>query len=717
MLSKVSSFLVFYLFLFQNIICQTENYLIEKSPFSTDKYDEFSPVYYKNGIVFCSNQSLALPFNYSTGDNKSFFKIHFIDTAALKNKAEFLSDDLNSNFNDGPVSFNRTGDTIYFSRNIIGNARPWKASDPRNTLGIFFAVRSGNKWENITELRFNSDSYNVTTPWLTPDGKRLYFASDKPGGYGGADLYYCEWKNNYWNNPVNLGNIINTEGNEAYPFVNAAGDLFFSSDGHKGMGGKDIYYSIFMDSVWIKPVMVNPPINSEYDDFAFIADENISEGFFTSKRSASMDIYNFKTLIPQLFYCGEQKKDLFCFSFQDDLTIDIDPVNLQFTWDFGDGKTKAGYIVDHCFPGPGKYQVKQNIIEKKTGRIVFNKVTYNLELKETVQGYIKVPDNIPPGMEVVIDGSESHLPGYEISNYNWDFGNGIYKTGKSVSYAFKENGEHVIHLGIQAREISTGINRNICVSKKIIIGERKTAMGSGNPETEKTVQTLPGVNDYYNAMISYRYSAADALAEKAIFQSEIISSGTSIKKDDNVFKKLDPKFSVKEIYLEDEKIFSYVIDEGMSFMDVYFSLREIMPSSFKNARIKTYIPANQAERELWNIKRLYGTSADLFFDRDDFRVKNGEYPVLDQIIILMKKNTSVKIEIAGHTDNSQPVEATNQKLSQSRAQSILNYMVEKGISRTRLKATGYGSARPVAPNYSEADRMKNRRIDFIFLND
>ncbi len=161
----------------------------------------------------------------------------------------------------------------------------------RNKLGIFYAVLEGKKWTKIRELRFNNEWYNVTTPYLSPDGKRLYFASDKPEGYGGSDLYYCEWKNDYWSDPVNLGPVINTKGNESYPFVNPAGELLFSSDGHPGLGGKDIFFSRPKDNDWLPPVRLDPPVNSQYDDFGIITDSLMSEGYFSSKRNKSVDIF------------------------------------------------------------------------------------------------------------------------------------------------------------------------------------------------------------------------------------------------------------------------------------------------------------------------------------------------------------------------------------------------------------------------------------------
>ena len=177
-----------------------------------------------------------------------------------------------------------------------------RLSSVRNKLGIFYAVFDGNDWTKIRELRINNEWYNVTTPWLSPDGKRLYFASDKPGGYGGSDLYYCQWKNDYWDDPVNLGPVINTKGNESYPFINAAGEFFFSSDGHPGLGGKDIFFSRYSDSSWSRPVCLDAPVNSQYDDFGIFTDTLMKEGYFSSNRDKSVDIFHFRTNFPQIFY-------------------------------------------------------------------------------------------------------------------------------------------------------------------------------------------------------------------------------------------------------------------------------------------------------------------------------------------------------------------------------------------------------------------------------
>ena len=164
---------------------QIETYSIKKASFSSDKYDEFSPVFYKNGIVFCSNRNLSLS-SHSTSQNKGLFKIYYIDTTGKADweNTKLFSKSLTTILNDGPVTFSKGRDTIYYSRNQDVSSKLSDISSPRNKLGIYFAVLIDGQWTKVRELRINNEWYNVTTPYLSPDGKKLFFASDKPGGFG-----------------------------------------------------------------------------------------------------------------------------------------------------------------------------------------------------------------------------------------------------------------------------------------------------------------------------------------------------------------------------------------------------------------------------------------------------------------------------------------------------------------------------------------------------
>ena len=226
-LNRMKNFLIILLLaLMHNLSAQTETYTVTKAPFSSDMYDEFCPVFYKNGIVFTSNRKSASVSEYETASGSSTFDIKYVDTTGKVTwrKTQLFSKQLMTPLNEGPVTFNSTYDTIYFARNLMVDGKSSELSTPRNKIGIFTANLNGNSWTRIRELRFNNEWYNISTPWLSSDSKRLFFASDKPDGYGGSDLYFCNWQGDYWGEPVNMGPVINTPGNEAYPYVNPAGE-------------------------------------------------------------------------------------------------------------------------------------------------------------------------------------------------------------------------------------------------------------------------------------------------------------------------------------------------------------------------------------------------------------------------------------------------------------------------------------------------------------
>ena len=457
------------LLLFQeSFLGQTETYTVSLAPFSSKEYDEFSPVYYKDGIVFCSNMTTNSFFNYSESKDKGFFKLYFYKIAgnSLRSGPELFSKSLSSRLNDGPVTFSRGEDTIYFSRNLEVSGNLKDLSGPRNKLGIFSARIAGEDWAKIHEFRLNSEWYNITDPCLSPDGKRLYFASDKPGGYGGSDLYFCQWMGTYWADPVNLGGVINTSGNESYPFINSSGELFFSSDGHPGLGGKDIFFSRFSDSAWIEPIHLDPPVNSSSNDFGIITDPLMNSGYFSSDRNKSIDIYHFKTNYPQVFYSSFQKENQYCFMFSDKGTIVVDTANLQYLWSFGDGKTAYRSVVKHCFPGPGKYSVKLDIVEKGTGKLFFTKLWYDLEIRDFEQPYINSSDFAVNGDVLEFDGLKSNLPGYEVINYSWDFGDGSRSSGASARHSYWAKGEYTVNLGLTLKSTSNGDIHKTGISKK-----------------------------------------------------------------------------------------------------------------------------------------------------------------------------------------------------------------------------------------------------------
>ena len=700
----------------QIIVAQQETYTIKKAPFSSDEYDEYSPVFYKNGIVFCTNRNGSLS-NYSSSQNKRLFKINFIDTTGKVKwqNSKLFSKSLKTKLNDGPVTFNIAGDTIYYSRNLEVDNKSGNLSSARNKLGIFYAIKEGKDWTKIRELRSNNEWYNVTTPWLSPDGKRLYFASDKPDGFGGSDLYYCQWKGDYWDDPVNLGPVINTAGNEAYPFINPAGELFFASDGHPGLGGKDIFFSRFSDSNWLTPVRLDAPINSQYDDFGIITDSLIAEGYFSSNRDKSLDIFHFETNFPQIFYATAQKENTYCFSFSDSGAIVIDTLKLKYLWDFGDGTKASGAVVKHCFKSAGQYSIRLDIMDRSTGNLFFSKLAYNLDLRDYVQPYINSQDAAITGEAIDFDGLKSNLPGYEILGYVWDFGDGTRLRGESVKHTFKETGEYLVNLGVTLKSDSSGNIHNTGVTKKISIVNDQRERNSFLIERARLLDELPDVRNYSNAVFKSFYSAEKGFAQSAVFQVELLSSKTKIEVNSNIFRNVPKKYEVKEFFNQVTGTYSYIADRQINLMATYIAYKEMLGYGFKEARTKIEILQDPAAKELNSLKKIFGVSTDSYFDRYG-RLTSTAYLLLDQVTRIMNKYPEIRLEVAVHSDNTGSPQS-KLSLSQRYAKVITDYLINKGIDSNRLISKGFGGTRPIAPNYLEKDRALNRRVDFNIIRE
>jgi outer membrane protein OmpA-like peptidoglycan-associated protein len=708
--------LLFLIFLFTKILLgQSETYIVRKASFSSDKYDEFSPVYYKNGLIFCSNRNLGLS-NHTTSQNKGLFKICYIDTTekAGWENAKLFSRNLSTILNDGPVTFNSQRDTIYYSRNHDITSKLSDISSPRNKLGIYSATLVSGEWTKIKELRINNEWYNVTTPCLSPDGKKLFFSSDKPGGFGGSDLYYSLWKNNRWEDPVNLGPVINTKGNESYPFISFTGDLFFSSDGLQGHGGKDIYFSQFSDSTWHAPVCLNPPINSKSDDFGIVTDAAMNEGYFSTNRDKSYDIYHFRTIIPQVLYDKVQKENTYCFTFADSGAIVVDTLNLKYNWDFGDGVKASGALVYHCYKGAGKYPVKLDIVERITGNLFFSKLLYNLEILDFNQPYINSPDEVVKGDILKFDGLKSNLPGYRVLNYLWSFRDGERAFGSSVTHSFKEKGEYLVNLELTLQSESSGIIHKAGVSKKILVFNNNQEKALNLAKSASLSRAPSEIEKSKNVVTRVQYSAETEFRKDVVFSVELISSKTKMGLENKFFRNVPKKYSIAEKINSDDNSYSYVVDQEMSLMATYPAFRELNELGYKDARTKIFVLRDPAERELHSLIKINGAFADSYFDSSD-RLTSNAYIMLDQLVKLMNRYPSLKLEVAVHTDNSTTPEASL-TLSQLHSRVLVVYLVSRGINVKRLFPTGYGGSKPIAPNVLEKDRKLNRRIDFVIIN-
>ncbi len=262
---------------------------------------EFSPVIYKNKeMVFTSNGHKPKGYKDYLWNGKPFSDLF---VSKMKTPTEFsypkpIPGDINSNYFEASVTFSKDGKTMYYSRTDYFNNKLNVDENDVNKLKIFRAELINGKWKTIEKLPFCSDNFTYSHPALSPDGKRLYFASDMPGTYGESDLWYVEiYDDNSYSYPQNLGPKINTSERESFPFISSDYKLYFASDGQIGYGGLDIFVSeIKEDGSFGDVLNLGPPINTGKDDFSIYIDPETNIGYFASNRDGGKgmdDIYAF----------------------------------------------------------------------------------------------------------------------------------------------------------------------------------------------------------------------------------------------------------------------------------------------------------------------------------------------------------------------------------------------------------------------------------------
>lgn len=274
-------------------------------------YSDYGPAYYSDYVVFATSRDTAgLVKRVDGWTNHSFTELYQAKIIGDSlSKPEKFSKKIETKVHESTPVFTKDGNTMYFTRNNYNDGKVKKDSIGRILLKIYKATWTGDKWSDVTELPFNSNDFSVAHPALSADEKTLYFASDMPGSYGEADIYQVSINaDGTFGTPQNLGNGINTQGRESFPFIDANGHLYFASDGHPGLGGLDIFVAKSENNAYLKALNVGEPINSNRDDFAFIINTQTKSGYFSSNRGEGLgydDIYAFTEIKEIEFECKQ----------------------------------------------------------------------------------------------------------------------------------------------------------------------------------------------------------------------------------------------------------------------------------------------------------------------------------------------------------------------------------------------------------------------------
>lgn len=293
----------------ENIVAIGSRYKLENSPVNTE-HSEFGMVKFNEFLVYAApkkegvlgNTILNRSYGWNAQPFLDIYKINKDSLQSFLGASESISAEINTKLHEGTVAFSKDQNKLYFTRNNYYESKEVKDDELVTHLKIYSADLVDGKWTNVQPLPFNGDNFSVEHPAMSPDGKRLYFASDMPGTLGSFDLFYVDVnEDGTYGTPVNLGASINTKHREQFPFIAKNGDLYFSSNGHYGFGGLDIFWSKLKESTFLEPDNLGLPINSGYDDFSFYLEGASKTGYIASNRKGgkgSDDIYSFKETKP-----------------------------------------------------------------------------------------------------------------------------------------------------------------------------------------------------------------------------------------------------------------------------------------------------------------------------------------------------------------------------------------------------------------------------------
>nr|WP_298996121.1 OmpA family protein [uncultured Allomuricauda sp.] len=290
----------------ENPIWDNSAYVEVKNMAINSKYSDFSPMFHGDGkVVYAS----AMDSSFLTTRRYRWNNQPFLDLyVARQNESQEdlvgagkLSKKINTKYHEASVAFSPDQKTIYFTRNNYGKKKKLRRGKKGvNHLKIYTSNFIDGEWTKATELPFNSENYSNGHPSVSPDGKKMYFVSDRPGGFGLTDIYVVDiLENGKFSEPRNLGKSVNTPYKEMFPYVTGT-SLYFSSDRTMGVGGLDIYKSDYSGELFNVAINMGKPVNSNRDDFSYIIDAEGQKGYFASNRKGGKgddDIYSFKNIL------------------------------------------------------------------------------------------------------------------------------------------------------------------------------------------------------------------------------------------------------------------------------------------------------------------------------------------------------------------------------------------------------------------------------------
>ena len=723
---------------------------------------DFAPVFFKNQLVFVSGRNIDL-----LNTNTNFLHVFSCEmTKGQDGKVEFSKKikpfpwPINSDYYDGTVSFNAEQNTIYIAQVDIVHS---KDTNFVNRSKLYTSTLVDNKWTKLKPFQYNSDDYSIAHPSISADGKRLFFASDKPGGQGGMDIYVCEKDGESWTFPKNLGDKLNTAGEEVFPYIRKDGVLFFSSTGHSGFGGLDVFSATESEDKFSNVKNLGEMINSPTDDFGIIFSDDNTTGYFSSDRSSGIgrdDIYSFSEGTKSMTMTGKllQSKD-----------IDDPLKNVEIALLSKEGKTlkasatdnKGFFKFDHLSPDE-TYLVKiddSDILTMKNKKKYFLADSKGTIIQETgIDGIggdmvfrTPLPGAVSEGRKFagnILVGENSSKP---LANTKVNLVDAQGKIIQTVvtnafgAFVFTNlPADQNFLVSVDESDTKLAVNTKIVITNKDGKEIQSTTTGTKGGfkfsflSTDKNTLKLMDVEDSelrvdFNGTFlgDNKTPIANSVVNLVNEKGEILQTTRTDKYGGFHFENLpsdqsilfaldenDPQLKkLKQLYLTNSK--GDVVKEIKSVKGKFnFS---ILPSEKKSLEV-VYVddpwlkvlemktaPQKAVKENLTIIEKIY-------YNTGEYKVLPEAIKVLDKVVDIMDNDQQLVIEISSHTD-SRSSKQYNLKLSQQRADAVVDYFLKNGIAKDRISGVGYGESRLInkcadGVECTEEEHAKNRRTEF-----
>ncbi len=690
---------LFLLFLFfgSNLFAQQENYKIFNTSINS-KYAELGVTYLNsNTVLYASSKKTkndkAFTKNRRKNNRQLFLELY---EGKITDKGDIIetntfSKEVYNKFFECDVTFTPNLKTIFFIWNNYYGDILRKDMNNRKPLYLFKAnIDENYKLTNVTPMPFNSKNYSIRNPAVSKDGTNLFFSSNMEGGYGGLDLYVSKINNDGsvgW--PKNLGPKINTEKHEMFPYVDLKNNLYFSSFGHKGKGGLDIFKSKFENGKYEEAEDLPSPINSKADDFAFVINSSSNTGFFTSSRQkgkGDVDIYAFKP------------KSIACSSY---LTANFKEVNSGINLDsvkvtlFKNNKQIAKQT--STFTNPFKFKLECNqsysltasknnyedeIIDfsSKSNSNIHKTITLNgLSCNQLISGLLfnKLTKKILDSVEVSIYKNKEFIDKQFISKgykYQFDLDCG-------ESYTIKASKK-----GFAPTEFSfkTTLENKISITRTLLLA----------PISCNQIITGQIINKKTNELLPF------ALVK--LFKNNTLLD--SLKLDATA------KFSFKG-----KCATSYRIVASQKNYDDDIASVVTTNTDGKVVNRKLFLQPNTEFVEVRKQKMI--NTKPIYFDLNESSIRKDAAIELNRVVNILIKYPNIRLEVKSHTDSRAP-DGYNMNLSNKRAVSTIRYIISKGIDGNRVFGKGYGETEILnkcknGVKCTQAEHAINRRTEFI----